>query len=265
MIINEFFKYCRTISNKDSAGDGFAPDQFNGQVKIVSIEKFQSYWKLVESIAKSDKKDMATVIFELQDLSVFITVAELFLEYGTEGGGNTTVANANYPPDFRYTLGMMVDNKPADFKSYTEISKYRRGLLNGNPDDRPQVFEGSGKYEFIPNDVAQATLTYLRIPATPYYDWCLNEDDVEVFIPVGGKITYSHQLQKYVLYDAGGLLVATGVIRDDLTVGVTYQSKSVNLDWPDTIHLQLANSVLEKLGVNLRSPEIVQFAQAQEK
>ena len=157
MTIQEFILYCRDVSNKDSAGNGFSPDQFNGQVKIVSIEKFQSYWKLAENMAAANKEALAEVIFRLQELSAFVVpAAELNPSNSTVAG--ITFTHASFPDDYRFFLGMIIDDKPADLKSYTEIGKYRRGLLNGNPDERPLVFEGDEAFEFIPNDPNQVIL-----------------------------------------------------------------------------------------------------------
>jgi hypothetical protein len=264
MTIREFVQYCRDVSNKDENGNGFDIDQFNVQIKVVNVEKFQSYWKLAEDMAAAQKEALSAIIFRLQELSDFIEpIYDLTLV--SEVGPVYSFRFAAFPSDYRYFMGMIIDDKPADLRPYTEINKFRRGLLNGDPDGRPLVFEGPGMFEFIPNDVKGATLTYLRIPKTPYYDWCLDSNDNEVFMPVGSYVQWNPSLKVFCLFDENGSLMVTSVSRDDFSKLSTYTSKTQELEWEDTMHVHMANAVLEKLGVNLRSPEIVQWTEHQEK
>jgi hypothetical protein len=257
MNILELYKSCQNLSNKDSKGNGFTIEMLNNELPIVSLEKFQSYWKLAQNIAASEKKDLAEVIFDLQNLSSFVAI---------ENANDSKPEFIDYPADFRYSLSMVADNKPVDIRPYTEIGRFRRGFCSGNPDEKPLAFEGDGKFEMIPNDLKNIRLTYLRAPATPYYDFCLSADDLEIFMPEGSYVKYSlNMLEIFILYDSDGVLIESNVFREDFDILVRYNSKTIELDWPDVVHPQIANSVLERLGVNLRSPEIVQWTQAQEK
>ena len=257
MTIDEGYRYCQDLSNKDSKGNGFSLQQFNNELKFVTTEKFQSYWKLAQNIAASQKKELAAVIFEMQDLSAFVKDAGVSFPAGT--------VFYTYPSDFRYTLGLILDDKPAEIRPYTQIGRFRRGVLNGNPLETPLAFEGSGRFEFIPNNIVDITLTYLRIPATPYYDYCLSSDDLEIFMPVGSYIDYVAVLGQYVLYTSSGSALEFNVTRDDLHTALRYTSKTVELDWPDTVHAQIFNSIFEKLSVTMRNEHGMQFAQNQEK
>lgn len=263
MTIQEFYKHLQNLSNKDSKGNAFTIDMLNIEVKITVINKFQEYVKLAQNAAISQNKELADVIFDMQNLSSFVKLEDLIItNQGTLAG--VSVCYADYPRDFGYSISFIADNKPGDIKPYSQISRYRRNTLC-NPDDKPLAFEGDGRYEFIPNDVSIVGLTYLRMPAEPYYDWCFGPGDLEIFMPVGSYVRCkTGKVNHFRLYNANGTVLESEVSRSDFDEAVIYYSKTVELDWPSTSHEQLANDVLQKLAVNLRSPEMVQYTQSKE-
>ena len=261
MTIQEIRQYCQDLSNKDSKGDGFTLLQFNNGLKFAVISRFENTWKLAQEISASEKRPLAEVIFEMGDLRHFVKREELTM--GSMGSIGGIVYNyLNYPEGFRYTIGMSANNIPVAVMRYALANNKRSGVLIGNLDENPVAFEGDGHFEIIPNDVEPIVLTYLRKPATPYYDYCLSSDDLETFMPVGSRVQWSKALAQWILYDENGKLMLQEVTRDDFTDhNKVYTSQTIELDYEDTKHKEIADEVLAQLGVNLRAPEIVQYAQ----
>jgi len=216
-------------------------------------------------MAVSEKRPLSEVIFSMGDLRSFIAIDALLSKAVGNINPTFTTVSVSYPPDYRYWLSMIANNIPVTIKPYSEIGTYRGGIVNGNPDESPVAFEGPSGFEIIPNDLDNISLTYLRNPAVPCYDYCISNDDLPIFMPVGSYIRGSMVLYIFILYDINGNVLAKDVMKEGLMhITDTYASKTVELDWTDTMHESIALSILEKMGVNMRSPEIVQFTQSKE-
>lgn len=145
--------------------------------------------------------------------------------------------------------------------SYTLLPKYRGSVLNGNPEEAPKGFVGGGYVEFIPNEIDDVVFVYLRTPAKPYYDFCMDSNDTEIFMPEGSYIVATEGEPgvfgaPYMLYDYEGNLLNGDVTKSGATF--PYTSLTVNLDWEETNHVRFANNVAHKLGINLHNTVLTQ-------
>ncbi|GEM_PF-3810996 len=266
MTIKEIYQYCEDLANKDQKGNAFGPDQFNNTMNFVSLELFQGFFKMAQEVAVEKGVPLSEVIFSMNDLRTFIAIVSI-PSVNVFPIDNTFVSVvAPYPANYRYWLSLMANNVPVEIRPYSEISNYRGGMLNVNPDEHPLAFEGGGGFEIIPNDLQKISMTYLRKPAVPFYDFCTTSDDLKIFMPVGSKIRYLGPTDYFVLYDKNGDVICLDVYKEGIAnPSDTYLSRTVELDWTDTMHPDIAMSVLEKMGINLREPGIVQWTQSKSK
>ena len=91
---------------------------------------------------------------------------------------------------------------------------------------RPIAIFYSDHIQFYPAEQTYVDFTYLRMPATPYYDTTIDlQNDTET-------------------YDATG---------------------STQLEWPEDMHLDFVRGVLGYMGMNLRSADVYQYAEMKKK
>lgn len=281
MLIKELYLYVLNTSNKDNRGNACTPVMFNNWISFVVIDKFQNYFKQAQAISQQGNAELSDVIMALTDLHRFISTrsinaAKSYIYEEAISVGDTaapapvlvlTVGIANYPSDFHYALSLNSNGRPVEIKSPLLLKKYRGGMVVESPDDSPVAFIEDGKIEYLPNDLTRLVLTYLRTPVKPFYDFCMSSADIEIYMEIGTYVKYDSTNTRYNLYSSNGGVLYNDVIHDffeGLTPNpvVKYSSKTTELDWDETKHKEIANAILEKMGVNLRSPEVAQWAAA---
>lgn len=267
MTINELYRYVLDVSNKDTQGLTFSPAQFNNILSFVNTELFQKVFEQVEASARQGGYKLSDMIFQTADLKNFIDTQELIT--GTiRTYGSWTINELDYPVGYKYPLAAMNGTQNVSIWSASKLAKARTSVLNQNFNEHPVAIEKDGCFEIIPGTISSIVLTFLRAPAAPYYDWCLSEYDEEIFMPVGSYIQYSAILDYYSLYEANSTLIERNVTHDSIGTltpnpAAIYTSLTTELEWDELKHTVLANRVLEKLGVNLRAPEVTQYAMNQ--
>ena len=270
MTIDSIYQYVQAISNKDVAGNAFSPGQFNNLLEFENIELFQTHFQKAKALAAKEEVPLSDVLFNTSDLRNFIA-EDVPAALSQVAAGGLTRVRMSYPTNFEYPISLIADNKPVDIKSTTALTRIRSGVLNQNFNEHPVAVQLDGVFELYPNDLTTLLLTYLKTPTTPYYDYCLSVDsDAEVFMPVGSYVVYVPAQGQYNLYASDDSIIQEDVTHTyfDNSVpnsGVTYTSVTAELEWNETQHITIANRILEKLGVNLRSPEVTQYAMTQDK
>jgi len=270
MTLDAIYQYVRDVSNKDVAGNAFSPDQFNNLLEFENLELFQTHFQKAKALAAKNEIPLADVLFDSSDLRNFI--AESTIDTGAiNTAGGLSRMRRTYPTDFEYPISLIADNKPVDIKSAMELTRIRSGVLNQNFNEHPVAVQIDGAFELYPNNLTTLLLIYLKTPTTPYYDYCLGvTSDTEIFMPVGSRVVYTLPHAQYNLYNSLGVLLEWNVTHSYFnnsfpTGGDTYTSLTVELEWDDLQHMIIANRILEKLGVNLRAPEVTQYAMTQDK
>lgn len=277
MTIQELFTYCNDVVNKDVHGLPFGPDQFNNTLKFVNVELFQSAYSSARAVAEKAGEKLSSVVFDINDLRNFITMVAL--NTSTTAVGDLTVCRAPYPTDMEYPLSLWTTGKDVEIVSAYRLARLRASVVNRNFDEHPVAVQTDGYFEVYPNDLLAAAsepelvLTYLKRPSVPYYDYCYDEDDVPVFMPDDSFVVYSLVMGQYNLYQgthASPTLLKLNVTHpyfdSSLSPNPTlyYDSVTVELEWDQSKHMDLANKIIERMGVNLRSPDITQYAVAKE-
>src|ERR1035437_9733128 len=169
MNIYETYKYLLNVINKDQRGRGFSLEQYNNLLPFESIALFQFYIKKAEEVAAAGQKEMSAVIFEMADLSNFIETKEL-VGYSQSNYGSIIVGKVTSPDDFQYPVALTSGNLPVEMVSIQTLQKYRRGVVHEDLAENPVAFIGNHVLEFLPNDLEDMVLTYLRNPTEPCLD-----------------------------------------------------------------------------------------------
>jgi hypothetical protein len=261
MTIDTFIRYVYDLARKDGKGNVVSPGAIVNWLTFVMLDNFNDLMTQALTLAEQRQTGLANVIFDIKDLRQFVKTIELSTPT-TGTYGTLTTNRFALPSDFKYELGGTVNyNTPTpiaslELLSSTLLPKYRGSVVNGNPEESPKGFIGGGYIETIPNDINEVVLVYLRTPAKPYYDFCLDSLDNEIFMPVGSTIRLNQPLSRYDLSSATGDVLATNVVKSGATY--PYASLTVELDWDETNHVRFANVVAHKLGINLKNPILTQ-------
>lgn len=254
MDISTFVRYVYDLARKDGKGNVVSPQAIVNWLTYVMLDDFNSLLTQALTLAEQKQVALANVIFDIKDLRQFVKTTLISPAMYAPIGG-ISQSKAPLPDDFKYELGCTYNMVNVDLLSSTLLPKYRGSVINGNPEESPKGFVGGGYIEFLPNDISDCVLVYLRTPAKPYYDFCMDENDAEIFMPVGSYINQVNFVD--ILYDVNNNVIATGVIKD-VNHLYPYNSLTVDLDWDEINHVRFANNVAHKLGINLKNPILTQ-------
>jgi hypothetical protein len=96
---------------------------------------------------------------------------------------------------------------------------------------------------FAPIDLGQVQFIFLRYPTNPYYDYYIDSNGAYIYLEEGE----SHTLQAG---EEGSAGQTSGVV----------VSLSKELEWNEVGKLDIANLVLQHIGINLREGQLFQYA-----
>ena len=263
MTIVELFQFCQNIVNKDVHGMPFGIDQFNNVLSFVNMSLYQDSYATSKTVAEQGGDKLANVLFQNNDLRNFIKNS--LITNTTTAIGGLTIGRSPYPSDMEYPMMMWASGRDVEIVSAYLLRRIRAGVINRDFAEHPVAVETDGYFELYPNDLTNLLLTYLKRPTKPYLDYCLDTGDVPVYMEVGSYVVYNLSLGYYNLYNQDGTLAKANVTHDYFTGSapsptVIYTSLTTELEWADTKHTHIANMILERMGVNLRSPEVAQWA-----
>ena len=255
MTIASFISYVLDLARKDGKGNVVSPQAIVNWLTYVMLDDFNALLTQALTLAEQKQVALANVIFDIKDLRQFVATKELTLGTNVNYGATVRTQEWVLPADFKYELGATAGMVNLELLSATLLPKYRASVLNSNPEESPKGFVGAGVLSTIPNDTTDVVLVYLRTPAKPYYDFCMDANDLEIFMPEGSVIHNDDALNPC-LYDSTGALMVSNVIKAGVTL--PYTSLTVDLDWDETNHVRFANDVASKLGINLKNSILVQ-------
>jgi hypothetical protein len=96
---------------------------------------------------------------------------------------------------------------------------------------------------FAPIDLGQVQFIFLRYPTNPYYDYFIDSNGAYIYLEEGE----SHTLQPG---EEGSAGQTSGIV----------VSLSKELEWNEVGKLDIANLVLQHIGINLREGQLFQYA-----
>ena len=234
MLLLDIYQVCNYIADKDTAGNAFTPNQFNGIIDILNRDFFK---KKVEESGYFDDggRSYSDSLTGSKNLHRFIH--------------NETIAPAGATTyTYAYPLGATVTatGVKVEFISEQEYNDRVGDSVLAPSAAAPVALERGDNIYVEPN--VNIDLSYYFFPNTPQLDY---------YLDVNGVIQY---------LDAGGTHVwATGEIDSDGTEhnlgDPNWASLTVELGYNADMHNDFMNEVLSRVGVNLGKQEVTQMSE----
>ena len=260
MNVSELYQYCNYMTNKDIRGNFTTPEQYNILLNTVNLELFKT------EADKLFKKHLANQQANVTPLALISPLRDL-IEIQTD----FTVADGAFdvPDDYKHFLSMMVHYggslRNLELVTEEEFNSIRTGLSRRNIVEYPAGVERSRKIYFLPNDIDLAErfgvgtqMVYIKLPTTPYYDYCIDSDGNTIYMPDGYYVDLVASV--YNLYDGDDTLIEANVTYPNYSTSPTVSSTN-QLDWGEDYHPYFAHRLLEKAGIPIKEELLEQFAQ----
>lgn len=258
MTLEELRTYTNTIADKHRSGKTTTEAEFNNFIDVVNLEMFNAeYMKLVQT-ASDQNIPLHRLLFSSSSLKEFKV-------YGHSVA--LTSGIGSLPSDYRHYLalkGQMII--PGDIVSYKtrdvdivsdgEFNSMINNVLFNDPAENPKGVTYGDSVKVVPTSMASLILNYVKVPDTPYYDYCVKSSTNQViYMPIGSLISGGD------LYQPGDIItiLETGVVH--LSGSTTYTSQSVELEWEDIWHPEFADRVLLKMGISVKDLEMYKMVQ----
>ena len=130
-----------------------------------------------------------------------------------------------------------------DIVTDTDIANRRSNLLAKPLKEFPAAVINGSTINVYPQDITSAEFTYLKQPNTPVYDYYIDVYKNLVYLPSGA----THTLLSGETGSAGQ---TSGVVT----------SLTVELEWNELYHITFAGEVLQRVGINLKDEQLMQYA-----
>jgi hypothetical protein len=257
MTLDFLYKYLLFISNKAVTGNSISPEEFNIALQVANIKHMKVKCGLPESyrpgqpIAPQSPETTIVITDDIMPFKVHMGSPNVpYMQVDAQG-------YAPIPPDFFYPMAISYKY----FKNVDCTGSFRLKKVDNLTDQQFDYVAGSfirkptlaypccnfqaGVIRFLPENIQRVEFVYLRLPATPVYDYYISAEGEHIYMAPGT----THALL------AGEEYPTTGA-----TTG-TVTSLSVELEWNDTNKLDILSLVMSMLGINMREGALQQFAE----
>jgi hypothetical protein len=261
MTLDEILKYCQFVLAQNQRGNSVSIPQYNILLKAVNIEMFSEEVQKVV-MASQAPPDVAREILLNNPLSKF---THPFTEIGTNITSVTLPTHLSRIWTAIATKGT-TDIMPITIYTEQQAMSLKTSVLNVDFDrDAGGILRGN-TLEIIGGGITQVDISYLGLPATPYYDYVIDTNDNVIYLEAD-YVLYGAGTDYYfnIAIDNGSSMVViysnvyySGAVGE---LGVTISPQTVELEWDERFHVMFANKILEKLGVNIRDPQVLQYTQ----
>jgi hypothetical protein len=259
MTVHEILTLANFIINKEASGDVLTPTNYNTLLKEVNVSLFNDYWRIHEQFRGSPQLQH---ILADSPLAKFVVSSDIYVNV-TNGVGTLPAGTIHVLSAHRIS-----NLFPIEMITPIEALRRRSSVLSTSANVAPFAYVRGSSIQTVPyNNGAVAeggniTLVYLALPATPVYDYCQSiATSKRIFMPVGSSV-YLNDSMTPCLYDANGVLLATGVSK---TGTYPIASSTVELAWREDTHNQFISRILGKAGVSLSEMNIAQYAELMKK
>lgn len=186
MYCYEIYEMVLDLVRKDKRGRSFDIDEFNRVAKVVNAEVYAHYYSLYEtSLESSDALDA----FKMGNHQITLTAVGTASAIGTLPADYYTVVGVP-----RYVDGANI--REVDVVTSIEFTKRQVDYLTRPTVKNPIVAfggaDGTGGREVavLPNTLASIRMDYLKVAATPFLDYYVNDTTMEyTYIAAGATPT----------------------------------------------------------------------------
>jgi hypothetical protein len=260
MKLNVLLDYLNFVAAKETEGESMPPTQFSTVLESVNIETFEKETEMAKVMAEAESLSIENVIDKNPRIRPFKKTASAPLNIGD---------SITLPSDFGIYLSLSVRND-SDFTyrivepiSQEELARRYQGVITRSFDLPVSVYNDA-KIQVIGDDFTFYLLFYVKVPTTPYFDYCIDVDIAKyIYINVGDYIELNDVTTQYELKNSGGAVLNNNVTHTFYTSGGTgiYTSISVELEWEEKDHIFFARQMLIKMGINLRDQQLQRYAE----
>lgn len=229
MTLDEIRQFVNFRLKKDYFGNALKPDDFNNVIKFVNIEYFCQKFGLTAEYQKGSA--VARINFE--DTLKITDDMRLFISNGKNNNGAPFIINSagftDLPEDYLHRTSILYDYQtdpmqqvPVELLTNAQWNT-RLGRSIRKPTKKNPVANIIGsKIRFSPTDLKVVHIEYLRKPKEPFY---ATNEDINT---------------QSLVYDP---------------------DNSVQFEWPEDCHADLANMILSYAADNLMNPQAKQSAE----
>jgi hypothetical protein len=254
MTLDEIRKYTEAVADKDRSGHGCTEEQFNLYLKAVNIDLFNLEWDRVLSAAAAQSAKVSTILKTYTPLYIFKADTDICV--------GATPGEFALPGDYRHYLMVSEAGSGADrdieVVDEDEFQARSHNAIVNNPDRKPFCRIQGGNIIVVPNDISDINLVYVSTPETPYYDWVYSTTTDAIYYMPEGSVLDGTDLKQ-------GAAVLYANVAHTGTVADPYTGLSNELEWREDRHVEIANRILVKMGVNLRDGDMFQMLKAEAK
>ena len=228
---HELFELLNFILNESETGNAITPEDRDMLLKAASLEFFRALVKNYE-----DNQEVTDSIepFKVHALNVAFVAG-----VGTRPADYYRNGGMIYPQ----TLDGTIYKRKVDVVTDLEWNDRMTSYLTRPTLKNPILKFSAGNMYIQPDTITVIMMDYIKTPVTPAYDYYFDEDGNLVYMPEGTN----HNLLVGEVYRTGA------------TAG-NFNSISVELPYTENDKLLVGSIILEKMGVNLKAGEIVEFS-----
>ena len=275
MTLDVIYDLINYIVGKEWAGGTFTIPQFN---ELLPMAQYDLLNAELEKVDAGEMTPIAGSVIGKSPLRPFYKSVYLAIDaYGF----------ANLPSDYLRWSGVeTTDLRRVEVVSHQMFAE-RQSNVTVRADINPFGVFANNEFCVCPYDLAPPVFTstviglrlwYIRIPLSPYYDYCQDPVTLEpIYMPVGSYIIDNGTTKA--LYDKNGNVLADSVLKTgaflplpsppyvpsgSLPANPYYPSKSVEMEWDENVYPMIIRRVLEKVGINLQELQVTQYAMAME-
>lgn len=262
MNIDKIYDYILYISNKDEKSGDVAPEKFNLVLEAVNLELFEEEWEKLMALLKMSGTSVEVVLSNNSPLNTFSVLEE----------EKNIVDTIDRYDDFVKLLTMTMtfpEIKPVEMVNEHELSRRRAGVADKPIEHYPVCVvrhDAIYIYPTFPTNTKPfytIEIVYLRMPATPIYDYCIKSNDDLIYMAPDWYVTPSDVDGQFDLYNDQSIIVATNVSYPNYVADPS-PSLSTEIEWPEDAMNTFINRIFEKVGLPLSQADMQQYSQIEQ-
>ncbi len=250
MTLEEIKISVEKLVNKDVSGYTLTPTVFNLWVEMVNNEIYQAEWNDILKVSAVENIPLRRLIETSSKLLPFKKTA--------------TLSSLALEIDYQYYTSAVALNggfvRPLEILPDRDFDDLKINVLVDNLEEYPKAKIENGVLSVIPSDITVVSMSYLAKPVTPFYDYCVDQYNNIVYMPVGSRIITSPGT--YDLVDSGGSVIKANVTHLT-TSSYPYTSLTIELEFGGLYHPEVIKGIVDKVLQSQQNAEAYQINAAE--
>lgn len=263
MTLRQILDFVNFTSNKSQEGNALSSDEFNTLISTFNMQIFEEEFAAVEMQAKAQGLSVYELLYTNSSLRPFRVKTNVSTALGV------ATLPTNYSNYITFLAKFGAQERVIEVVSERVMNIKRTSLAESSPSISPVVTIYSDSMQFLPKTLGVENaieMVYLKKPNTPFYDECVADDGLRVYMPVGSyiEIPMGSLSPRPNLYAANRNPIANSVYHpiwegykaqhpDDDTEVITYTSRTVELEWEERKQLVMIDLLTQAIGINTRT------------